>query len=296
MPACDGSQCTSQIPWRITPTALQMAGGNVAFSADDAHTALLAVLARAKCWNLAPAKKAVVFKNLCKKCWDRQAAVWGDVATYTTARAKTVPEGIYMQVARVDFEVGGRYDKQAILSCAAHELMHYWSNASLGLQNYNRRANVDWDEAVADLLGFGVYEHMYRGTPGFTNYITPYNTYCKYPARARTAFGNVFGRLWREQADRDRLPKVVADFISASKTQQPVKTLAQTKDPAGDRLVKVLNEYLFTWFFQGPSTWISNGGSNVQIDRFLDNNNLGNMFAVSNVFQAYDGNNSLHAI
>ena len=66
MPACDGSSCTTSIPWRIAPTALQMNAGNIFFSVDTAHASLLGVLATAKCWNVAPRKKAVVFKSLCK--------------------------------------------------------------------------------------------------------------------------------------------------------------------------------------------------------------------------------------
>jgi hypothetical protein len=296
MPACDGSSCTKSIPWRITATALQMSGGNVPFSVETAHASLLSVLAAANCWNIAPAKKAVVFKNLCKSCWDRQAATWRDVGTYAKARARTVPEAIYMQVALPDFEVQGRYDKEAILSCAVHEMMHYWSSAGVGLQSYNRRANVDWDEALADVLGFRVYQHMYRGKAGFASYVTPYNTYCKCLTRAETFFGNVFGRLWREQADCQRLPKAVGEFISQSKAKQPPVPLAQVKTAAAERLVKVLSECLFTWFFNGPTAWIDDGGSSVSIERFLDGNHLANMFAVSQVFQAYDGNNSMHAI
>jgi hypothetical protein len=296
MPVCDGPNCSLDIPWRVTNTALQMRTDNVPFSVPNAYTALTTVLAAAECRNIVPKQRAVVFKNLCKRCWDRQAAVWGDTATYSAARAKTVPEAIYMQVGRTDFEVAGRYDKQAILSCVVHELMHYWSHAGTGLQSYNRRANVDWDEAVADILGFRVYQRMYQGKPGFTNYITPYNTYSQSLTRAGNGFGNVFGRLWREPEHCARLPKPVGDFISESKSKQPPVPLAQVKGPASERMVKLLNEYLFTWFFNGPHAWIDNGGTNLSIDLFLESNNLANMFAVSTVFQAYDGHNSLHPI
>lgn len=294
MPVCDGAMCNRDIPWRITKTALQMRAGNVAFSVDRAHTELLAVLSAAKCWNLQPTKREVVFKNLCKVCWDKQAAKWGDVATYTMARAKTVHEAIYMQVMRPDFQAAGTFSQEAILSCAIHELMHYWSYAGTGMQTYNRRANVNWDEAVADVLGFRVYQAIYRGQAGFAQYVTPYNTYCTCFTRVRAQFGNVFGRHWREAANRDRLPSPVCDFITAGKNGN--RSLVQVKDPAADLLVKSLSEYLFTWFFHGPQWPIQDGKKTVTIERFLEAENLSNMFPVTNAFQAYDGNNTMHAI
>jgi hypothetical protein len=294
MPVCDGPTCNRDIPWRITKTALQMQASNVAFSVDQAHVALLTVLSAAKCWNLKPEKRDVVFKNLCKACWDQQAATWGDVATYTLARAKTVKEAIYMQVERADFQVAGAFSSEAILSCTIHEMMHYWSYEGAGIQNYNRRANVDWDEAVADVLGFRVYKTLYHAQPNFTNYITPYNTYCQCFKRADTQFSNVFGRHWREEADRRRLPSPVCDFITAGKTKNV--PMINVKSPASALLVKTLSEYLFTWFFLGPQQPILDGKTTVRIDQFLEQGNMQNMFAVTNVFQSYDGNNTLHAI
>lgn len=296
MPACDGSKCTKSVPWRITLTGLQMSDGTVPFSVETAYLSLVSVLSGWGCESRAPRNKPVVFKNLCKSCWDAQAALWGDVGTYTTARAKTTPDAIYMQVARPDFEINKRYDKEAILSCATHELMHYWSDLGVGLQNYNRRANVDWDEAVADCLGFLVYTRLYRGQVGFRHYVTPYNTYCQFLTRAQTYFGNVFGRLWREPSDAARLPKPVADAIARSKATQPPPPLTQAKVPAAELLSKTLAKYLFTWFFSGPSVPIRDHGTKVDIERFLDGNYLSNMFAVSQVFQAYDGSNTLHPI
>ena len=127
MPVCDGATCSREIPWRMTVSALQMRAGNVPFSVDAIYAALRAELVAAGCWNISPNKRAVVFRSFCKTCWDRQAAVWGDVGTYAAARAKTVPEAIFMQVGCPDYQVNGAYDKQAIISCAVHELMHYWS-------------------------------------------------------------------------------------------------------------------------------------------------------------------------
>jgi hypothetical protein len=255
------------------------------------------VLAAAKCWNIVPEQRRVVLKNLCRACWVRQAGAWGDAATYSAARARTVPAAIYLQVERTDFKVDGRYDEQAILSCVVHELMHYWSWVGTGLQDYNRTANVDWDEAVADVLGFRVYQRMYRNRPGFANYITPYNTYCHSLTRAGNCFSNVFGRLWREENDRDRLPKAVGDFISQSKDKQPnVPPPPQVMGQATEIMVKVLSECLFTWFFNGPHNWIDNGSKPLMVSEFLERNNLNNMFPISNAFQSYDGNNSLHPI
>lgn len=294
MPVCDGLQCKNQVPWQITNTALLMDNGIVSFSTDTVYTNLIAELAASNCATLQPAKKPVVFKSLCKKCWDLQAAKWGDVATYTMARAKTVPEAVYMQVERVDFMVAGMFSKEAILSCTVHELMHFWSFQGNGLQDYNRRAGADWDEVVADILGFRVYQRTYRGQAGFANYMTPYNTYCVSIARVGASFSSVFGRLWREAGDRARLPKVVAEFID--KEQTAGKAQAVVKDGAALRLMGAVTEYLFTWFFRGPTSPIAGSTPSVTIENFLDSANLGNMFSVANAFQTYDGNNTSHLI
>ena len=152
-----------------------MQAGNVPFSADEVYRNLIAELTAAKCWTLQPINRPPVFKSLCTSCWNKQAAQRGDVATYTLARAKTVREAIYLQTQRPDFTAGGIISKEAILSCAVHELMHYWSFEGSGLQDYNRRVNVGWDEVVADVLGFRVYRRTYQGQAGFSNYLTPYN-------------------------------------------------------------------------------------------------------------------------
>ena len=115
------------------------------------------------------------------------------------ARAKTVPEAVYMQVMRDDFKVNAQFSKEAILSCVVHEMMHYWSYLGTGIQDYNRRASVDWDEAVADVLGFRVYKRTYSGQASFAHYITPYNTYCKCCEKAKNGFKSVSGRLARRR-------------------------------------------------------------------------------------------------
>jgi hypothetical protein len=294
MAACDGLLCKNLIPWQVTNTALLMDGGLVSFSIDTVYTNLIAELAASGCSALQPTKKPVVFKSLCKKCWDLQAAKWGDVATYTTARAKTTAEAVYMQVERIDFTVNGIFSKEAILSCTVHELMHYWSFQGNGLQDYNRKANVDWDEVVADILGFRVYQRTYRGQTGFANYMTPYNTYCVSIARIGASFSSVFGRLWREAPDRERLPKSVGEYINKEKTEG--KAMAAVKEGAATRLMAIFTENLFTWFFRGPQTKIAAVPASFEIDAFFESGYLGNMFSVSNAFQSYDGNNTSHLI
>lgn len=296
MPVCDGPQCNREVPWRITNTALQMRAGNVSFSVDTIHRNLIAELTAAKCWNLAPPKRPVVFKNLCTVCWMKQAATWGDAKTYADARARTVPEAVCMQVMRPDFQVNAVFSKEAILSCAVHELMHYWSFNAVGLQAYNRHnGGPDWDEAIADLLGFRVYKRAYSSEPGFSNYMTPYNTYCKCFDRAKTGFGQNFTRRYGDDAAIKRFPKPVCEAVGRAK--QLKQTAKEAMGPSADCLAKTMCEYFFTWFFLGPQTPISEGGSSVvRIDAFLDSENLRNMFAVSNAFQSYQGNNTLHAI
>ena len=83
--------------------------------------------------------------------------------------------------------------------------------------------------------------------------------------------------------------------MTTSKGANPTLT-TQVKDDAAARLEKVLTEYLFTWFFRGPRTTISDGTSVIDIEAFLENANLSNMFAVSVAFQPYDGNNTQHPI
>jgi hypothetical protein len=294
MPVCDGGTCQREIPFRITKTALQMGTGNVAFSVANAHRELLAVLAAAKCWNLAPPQRAVTFKNLCKSCWDKQAASWGVVGTYTLARARTTDQGVFLQVQRPDFQENNIYSKEAILSCVIHELMHFWSNDSVGIQAQKGIAGVDWDEMVADVMGFRVYQKMYRGTAGFTRYLTPYNTYCVSFDRMKTQFQNVFGRLWREADGRSRLPSAVRNLIQAKIDSRSQVTAA--KVPAADTLVIVLQEYFLTWFFSGPDSVIWEGKTAVRIQSFLQPDNLSNMFPVTNVYQPYDGSNKAHNI
>lgn len=285
MPICDGPRCNREIAWRITSSALQFPGGNVPFSVDEVHGNLLKVLASAKCWNLTPTKRPVVFKNLCKTCWDQQGAAWGDAATYTLARARTTSEGIFMQVTSEAFLESRAPSKEAILSCVIHEMMHYWSFAGSGLQDYNRRANVDWDEAVADILGFRVYSKTYTGKTGFANYVTPYNNYCLGCSKAGDNLA--FGPLKNNAERRGKIPQTVAALFDPPPA-------VQSKVVAG--FEKFLTECLLTWFFLGPQTPVSDGKSSVTANRFLESTYLGNMFAPSRAFGLYDGNNKKHLI
>jgi hypothetical protein len=55
-------------------------------------------------------------------------------------------------------------------------------------------------------------------------------------------------------------------------------------------------EYLLTWFFFGPTYYLTDGQQPVRIGEFLTNANLSNMFAVGLAFPAYEGTNTAHPI
>jgi hypothetical protein len=106
------------------------------------------------------------------------------------------------------------------------------------------------------------------------------------------AFGNVFGRHWRTQADRRRLPTPVRDYME----QHLAAPMGDVKRRVAPLLPKTILEYLLTWFFLGPSYYLSDGQRPVRIGEFLTNENLSNMFAVGVAFPPYDGTNTAHPL
>ena len=175
MPTCDDGN--HDIPWKVTPNSLEIGDRQIAFDAGDVYAHLMTVMTSAGISDAIPSQKKVVMKSLCRQCWLAQAGLWGDVETYSAPRAKTDANALYFQVGAPDYLVEQKVSEDAVLSCVVHELMHYWSRDAKGVQDYNRRQNVDWDEAATDMVAYRVYKLLV--TDSKRQYLTPYNQYPK---------------------------------------------------------------------------------------------------------------------
>ncbi|MBE0361420.1 MULTISPECIES: hypothetical protein [Pseudoalteromonas] len=297
MPVCDGNNCSNNIPWRITSASLQVSSRTEKFKIDEIKKVLNQVIRTAYggCSNVINvAAKGVVFKNYCNKCWSKQAASWGDIETYKDARAKTDSTGIYFQVLSPSFIVNHSPDLERILSCACHELMHYWSHNSMGLQDYNRTINVDWDEAVADLLGYLTYKEYFRGR--FKKYITPYNKYPKCIDLARQSFMSRPKFQWNKIIEggdeRAQLPTELKLFFDKQAWDKSMPQVLKLK--ASDIVSEILFSSLVKWFFNGPHERAPSIGKNCR--EFLTANGIQKLINTSQVFPAYAGYDTEHIL
>lgn len=204
----------------------------------------------------------------------------GDVGTYAPARAKTDATGCFFQVNDAAFIVNHRPDVERILSCVVHELMHFWSYQSTGLQQFNRGVGgVDWDEASADILGFRTYREQFRGTLG--NYVTPYN---RYPVALETQIAAVPNFRWNQwkntgSAEHGALPVKLQRMIANDPAIIQQTVLAAVPG--------TLFSGLATWFFVGPHAVAGSIGKNA-VD-YLSVNGISRLITLSAVFPGYGG-------
>lgn len=298
MPACDGPKCAESVPWRITKAGLQIGDEKTfPFKLDDVHTQLVAELTAREASVARSVKKVdVPFKNLCKKCWMAQAKKWGDPKTYEAARAKTDATGVYMQVGAPDYLTDGQLDKEAILSCTVHEVMHFMSHKSEGVSDYNRVINTDWDEAIADILGYATYKRMYAGK--LKAYKTPYNQYAKAIDVCSDNFAKTVGatKFIANASDiRSKLPKALKDVFDKPENQDKAKK-AQIEAEAAPIITKVLWDLFSSWFFLGGAAKLPGAPGDLTARSFFSDNGIKVFVNTSKAFPGYDGNNTAHKI
>jgi predicted SprT family Zn-dependent metalloprotease len=168
---------------------------------------------------------------LCEGCWKLQAAKWGaaenkDAAVYTGARAKTDPTGVYLQAEDIAFQKNSAVpDARApqlepITSCLVHELVHYWSGSSVGVQQHNREFGVEWDEVLCDFFAFPVCKTVFTKNAELKRYVGPYSTNSKFLERAianwesQMNIKRVYDPLIANATERNKLPKPLADYFA----------------------------------------------------------------------------------
>jgi len=281
----------------MTSTSLQLLSRTEKFKIDEVKGVLNQVVRTeyGGCQNVINITMSdVVFKNYCKQCWLRKAANWGDVATYKDARAKTDSTGVYFQTLSPSFIKNHSPDLEQIFSCVCHELMHYWSHNSVGLQNYNRTINVDWDEAVADLLGYLTYKKYFRGR--FNKYITPYNQYPKCIDLSRQSFMSTPPYKWKKiiegGQERAQLPTELKLFFDQQAWDTSVPQVLKLK--ASNIVTEILFSALIKWFFNGPHQRIPSIGKNCR--EFLTSSGIQQVINTSQVFPAYAGYDTEHIL
>lgn len=295
MPVCDGLTCNNSVPWRITTQALQLSNRNVPFKSEEVAKRLRQVLGVLDVQVHGVGSLAAVIKNFCPACWKKQAAAWGDVGTYLPARARTTAQGCFFQIDSPVFYVNKAPDPERILSCVVHELMHYWSFRSEGLQNFNRTLGVDWDEAVADLLGYRTYKDYYQGD--FQSYFTPYNQYPKCIEKVGTqieALPKFKYEGWTGTgAAHNGLPipelrayiRLVADDANMDQRLKKPKIAMKVQE--------LLFRALVTWFFDGPETTVMG----MTCRDFLKEDGIKKLITPSLAFPGYGGGqDTQHAI
>lgn len=297
MPVCDGSHCSNNILWRITNTNLQLSGKTEKFKIDEVKNTLnnLVRTTYGGCSVVNIGIKNVVFKNYCTECWLKQAVKWGDVKTYKNARAKTDSTAVYLQVLSPSFIVNHSPDPERILSCVCHELMHFWSYNSEGLQAYNRTINVDWDEAVADLLGYLTYKNYFQGR--FKKYITPYKNFPKCIDLAGQSFMKTPTYKWNKfmtekSVERKQLPLELKLFFDQQVGDDLTPQVLKLK--AADIVTKILFGSLVEWFFNNPNTKSPSIGKDCR--EFLHANGIQKIINTTQAFPPYEGTETEHII
>jgi hypothetical protein len=166
--------------------------------------------------------------------------------------------------------------------------MHFWSFNSAGLQEFNRTLNVDWDEAVADLLGYLTYKGYFRGR--FHKYVTPYNQYPTCIEQAGRAFMTTPPYKWKKFLDggpeRDALPLELREFFKENANDASDYVM---KHKTSQIVRELIFEALVRWFFMGPQTQVRSLGENGTCRQFLSMNGIQRVINTSIAFPAYGG-------
>lgn len=272
---CDWPGCSNPIKFRLDTTGLQIPAGKVSFTPAEIGKKLNDSLKDITPPIIVPTPNPAIF-NYCDDHWMEKAKKWAEdertecnlvvPEDYRVSRAKTTAEGIFIQNNNEAFLQNIRYppnpneDPQVIpiVSCFVHEIHHFWSFNSRGLQGH--KEGTDWDEGICEWLSFPVYSSTMRGKPipggsgTITEYCTPYKNYMIWNTTGVAKWVRAVNGWWaniflKEDDRRAHLPNTLDKYFENATPGTPghgTKTEAMW--------LKALRLMMANWFFKGQGT------------------------------------------
>lgn len=228
------SSCKAPTSWGIGLGGVEVGSTTpVPIKISDIHAALVASLLSNGFRGAIGGKAEAPVFVLCTPCWVTQAGRWGSAEgksadVYKPARAKTDPNGVYLQAEDLAFHgntsvpITSSPQLEPITSCLIHELVHYWSAGSVGLQAHNREYGVEWDEVVCDFFAYPVYKTLSAKSPALKSYVGPYSTNAKFMERSIANWESqmnvkrIYDPLLASDAERKKLPKPLTDYFAGA--------------------------------------------------------------------------------
>ncbi len=273
---CDGN-CKKELPFKIasqtgTLTLAPAQKGGKPTTVPNLEATIWNALTQVaqKKTGTAPNKRFLKVQCYCSDCWKKRPFATADLNTYKDARAKTNFEAINFQATSPCFLTPtGQPDRDRILSCLTHEIMHYWSARSAtdqGLEALGRQL-TNWDEFTTDTLGYEVYRQCWKQAP----YYTPYDYLDKLAKFA--------GKLVSQQKDLQKKLQVLPNALL-----EDVKKGQLTDRKVMDVLLKVL----LTWYFFGSKDVPEYGRKRDQFESDCKDFAAGAKFLLENTNQQDD--------
>jgi len=280
---CSGPDCApkgeaqrSDIRWTFDVSKLLFTAAgskmektiNIPWKVYDKTKQVVTELTGGTCAMPAEAKTVPLFV-CCDPCWAKVSAGWADNGedVYKTIPAKTSTKGVYFHASMRDFYAGGDATQDAdldkIASTIVHEMMHYLSHGSEGLQSLEADSKLHWDEGVTDLIARKTY---------FAAGIT--KTYKTAYGKVSQLFDQVTTNLQASSFPGWKLQKITGDkpapgiangFAALKNNKVEVKF--------HDQIKKDLTKWMVTWWVQGPD-YVQNvfgKGGNTKASDFLKN-------------------------
>lgn len=309
MPAC--SSCKKAVTWAVEADAIVYGSVRVPVDSAVLYRNLTSVVQDLRSsWPPVTTNQPLdsIVRSLCDACWRSEAvkiaAAEGKPSpTYMESAAKTTSptaccKGAYdqcvlMNVDKADYR---SFPNEAdnvdfCLSTTVHELMHFLSASSCGLQIEGDAVN--FDECMTDYFSMKTYFLTFEGRKYVTNYGAK-ATFLK--ATKKAVYLKVSPSVFKDdlkQLKKD-WPPGMADYVADYVKDHPGCTEVANKESHNllkQHMARAFVYYLMRclpmWYFAGPTTtsddageWFGKGATfqvcQQQVSPFVPKNNLGN--------------------
>jgi hypothetical protein len=249
-----------------------------------------------------------IVRSLCESCWKSEAtkiaaAEAKPSPTYLESAAKTTApsaccasayeRGVFINVDKADYRYFPSEGENAdfCLSTTVHELMHYLSAGSCGLQVDGD--SVNFDECMTDYFAMKTYFRTFEGRKYVTNYGDK-STFFK--ATKKAVHTKITPSLFKDdlKAVKKDWPPGMVDYVKDYVEAHPESLQATNKDSHNllkQHMARAFVYYLVRtlpmWYFAGPTAtsdeaaeWFGKGATFTTCQQivtpFVPKNNLGN--------------------